>query len=596
MVYLPWFPTVFAWAALLAFLVNGLRPSPTTRRLAKVSLWLFLVAEWALVLLLLVKLVGADYSLEYVRKQVANDLTLFYRVAALWSGQAGSLLLWAALTGVAALVLAREENPWAGFIGALPAALFSGLVLFSNPFAPAKVLVSDGMGMNPLLRNVWMLLHPPAIYLGFVFSVLPFAYTFAYALDGSKAYLQKARAWGLVSLFFLGLGIFLGGRWAYVELGWGGYWYWDPVENASFIPWLFGAAFVHAAVVASLGRGFKRWLYFSSFLFFLNTVIGAFITRSGVISSVHAFGYSKIAYAFYAFFVVLAIFFFATLPKVLRGLERGSSPLASREGFLNLANAVVYLIAFWVLFATLFWPVLFGKNMSPETYNSTTAPAFIAWLLLLGLAILAPWTGGKWKPRRLLGSLGAALGLVPAWFFLGIKHPYGLLGSFVAGFVIVSALWGLWAYRRTLVTVGAHLTHLGLGIAAIGIIGSHGEITLEAPWEEGKTVQVAGISMRMSGMRVYKLAGKHLVHEAQIETPYGVLRPHLTRFAKWERMGSFSEADIIPRPLGDVYAALYELKEGGINLYAAWVPLIQWLWVGCTVLVFGGIIPLFRRR
>ena len=580
----------------MALLANAVKPSPSVRRLGTYALWLFLVTEWALVLLLLVKLLGADYSLEYVRRQVANDLSTFYRVAALWSGQAGSLLLWAALTGVAALLLARERNPWAGFAGALPAVLFSSLVLFSNPFVPAKAAVSDGMGMNPLLRNVWMIFHPPAIYLGYVFSVLPFGYSLAYALEGEKPYLSKARLWGLVALFFLGLGIFLGGRWSYVELGWGGYWAWDPVENSSFVPWLFGVVFVHSALVASLGRGFKRWLYFSSFLFFLNTVVGAFITRSGVIQSVHAFGYSKIAYAFYAFFLVAAVFFLATLPKALRGLERSSAPLTSREGLLNLANLVVYLIAFWVLFATLFWPALFGKNLEPAAYDSSTAPAFLLWLIVLGLAILAPWAGGKWRLRRLWASLGVAVLLLPVWFALGTRHPYGLLGSFAAGFVIAAALWGLWAYRRTLATLGAHLAHLGLGVAAVGIVASHGEVTLEVPWEEGKVVEVAGVSFRMAEMRVYKLAGKHLVHEAVVETPFGTLRPQSTRFAKWERMGSFTEADIIPRPTGDVYAALYETEGGRFHLYAAWVPLIQWLWVGCTVLVFGGIIPALGRR
>ncbi len=596
MVYLPWIPAVFAWVALLGFLINALRPSDSLKRLAKVAVWLFLAAEWALLLLLLAKLLSADYSLEYVRKQVANDLTLFYRVAALWGGQAGSLLLWAALTGIAAVILGKEENPWAGFIGALPAVLFGSLALFSNPFAPAKAVVSDGMGMNPLLRNVWMVFHPPAVYLGYVFSVLPFAYSFVYALEGSADALHKARAWGLVALFFLGLGIFLGGRWSYVELGWGGYWAWDPVENSSFVPWLFGAVFVHSAMVASLRRGFKRWLYFSAFLFFANTVVGAFITRSGVISSVHAFAYSKIAYAFYAFFAALAVFFFATLPKVLKGLEKSSAPLSSREGLLNLANLVVYLIAFWVLFATLFWPALFGKNLEPSGYDSTTAPAFLVYLVLLGLAILAPWAGGKWKASRLIWIALVALLLVPVWFLLGIKHPYGLVGALAAGFALSSSIWGLWVYRRSLVTFGAHLTHLGLAIAAVGIIGSHGQEVKEVPWQEGKVVEVGGVRMRMARMRVYKMAGKHLVHEAVVETPFGELRPQSIRFAKWEMMGSFTEADIIPRPLGDIYAALYETERGAYHLYAAWVPLIQWLWLGCTVLVFGGIIPVFRRR
>lgn len=561
--------------------------------------------------LLLWSLITADYSLLYVQRQVSGDMNLFYRIAAFWGGQAGSLIFWVLVLSFYGFIVClreKQEGTWAQATIALISAFFILLTIESNPFKPAMAPATDGMGLNPFLRNFWMIFHPPAIYLGYAGSALPFAYIIAAYMNPEKAseFLKRARVWTLFSWAFLGLGIFLGGRWAYVVLGWGGYWGWDPVENASLIPWFFGTALVHSLVMGTTRKeGFRRWALLSSFLFFFMCLIGTFITRSGVIQSVHAFAFSRIAYYFYVFMILMLAYIFVLavfLWRRIKAPER-THELFNRENLLSLANWVLFILGLGVLAMTLLPPIIKNASLLPTTFDATTAPFLILLLLLMALAQIAPWAGVKPNLKKILWVIGLSVASIPLWYIIGIKHPYGLTGAWAAGLLGWAAAWELVRSLRRpfLPTVGAHMAHLGLAIAALGIVGSKGEIQAHIPSEPGTMGEVAGLSFEVGQASQYTEAGKHMVFELPVVVKDGN-RVMGTMFLKsilysgWERMGYFPGVDIIPAAWGDAYAAIYQNEEGVWEILAARVPLIQLLWIGCWVLFIGCIIPAFTKR
>ncbi len=572
---------------------------------------LFFADVFILSALLLYSLITLDYSLLYIQRYAASDLSLFYRIAAFWGGQAGSLIFWVLVLSIYGLIVClkeKQEGIWAQATIALISAFFIVLTIESNPFRPAPTPVADGMGLNPFLRNLWMIFHPPAIYLGYAGSAVPFAYIIASYMNHGKAdeFLGRARIWTLFTWAFLGLGIFLGGRWAYVVLGWGGYWAWDPVENASLIPWFFGTALVHSVVLQMTRKeGFRRWALLSSFLFFFMCLTGTFITRSGVIQSVHAFAFSRIAYYFYVFMILMLGYIIALaiiLWRRIRAPER-TRGLLNRENILSLANWVLFILGLGVLAMTLLPPLIRKTSLSPASFDAATAPFLILLLILIALAQLAPWAGVRLNLKKILWVIGLSILSIPVWYLIGIKHPYGLLGAWAAGLLAWAAMWELVRSMRRpfLPTIGAHLSHLGLAIASLGIVGSKGEIRQEFPFEPGGKMALAGISFEAGEPREYTEAGKHAVFELPIlvkegERALGTMSPKSILYEKWERMGYFPGVDIIPQAWGDAYVALYQDEGGSWKILAARVPLIQLLWIGCWMLFVGCIIPAFAKR
>jgi cytochrome c-type biogenesis protein CcmF len=561
--------------------------------------------------LLLYSVISADYSLLYVQRYVANDLNLFYRISAFWAGQSGSLILWVlvlSLYGFIVCLKEKQDGVWAQATIALISAFFIVLTVESNPFRPAMAPASDGAGLNPFLRNLWMIFHPPAIYLGYAGSAVPFAYIIAAYINPARMddFIKRARIWTLFTWAFLGLGIFLGGRWAYVVLGWGGYWGWDPVENASLIPWFFGTALVHSMVVGMTRKeGFRRWALLSSFLFFFMSLTGTFITRSGVIQSVHAFAFSRIAYYFYVFMILMLgylILLLAILWRRIKSPEK-TAGIFTRENLLSLANWVLFTLGFGILAMTLLPPLIKKTGLSPTTFDAAAAPFLILLLVLMALALIAPWAGVKPNLKKLLWVIGLSVASIPLWYLIGIRHPYGLLGAWAAGLLGWAAAWELVRSLRKafLPTLGAHLSHLGIAVAALGIVGSKGEIRNEFTYEPGAKANISGINFEPGEAREYTEAGKHIVFEVPMavstgERIIGIMSLKSVLYTKWERMGYFPGVDIVPKPWGDIYAALYQDENGNWKILAARVPLIQLLWIGCWILFAGCIMPAFARR
>ena len=609
--FLLWLGIGLALVATALLFISAITKKPAIGGLGRFFYTLFFADVVFLSGLLLWSLISADYSLAYVQRQVANDLSLFYRIAGFWGGQAGSLVFWVlvlSLYGFIVCLREKQDGVWAQATVALISAFFIVLTIESNPFKPAMAPAMDGSGLNPFLRNLWMIFHPPAIYLGYAGSALPFAYIIAAYMNPEKAkqFLRRARVWTLITWAFLGLGIFLGGRWAYVVLGWGGYWGWDPVENASLIPWFFGTALVHSVAVGMARKeGFRRWALLSSFLFFFMCLTGTFITRSGVIQSVHAFAFSRIAYYFYVFMALMLGYIIALaiiLWRRIKAPER-TRGLFNRENLLSLANWVLFILGLGVLAMTLLPPLLRKTGLPPPAFDAATAPFLILLLLLMALAQLAPWAGVKPNLRKILWVLGLSVASIPVWYLIGIKHPYGLTGAWAAGLLAWAGAWELVRSLRRpfLPTVGAHLSHVGIAIAALGIAGSKGEIRSELPYEQGARTELAGLSFEAGKPREYTEAGKHGVFEVPVvvkerDRTMGNMSLKSVLYSKWEMMGYFPGVDIIPESWGDIYAALYQDEAGAWHMLVARVPLIQLLWIGCWVLFIGCIIPAFAKR
>ncbi len=409
---------------------------------------------------LLAGFVGDDFRIDYVYHYSSSSQALQYKIGALWGGQAGSLLLWVAILCVMGSVMCwtnRYKNralmPWATAVVALTATFFLILLNFVEPPFRLGPPRSDGVGLNPQLKNYWMMIHPPCLYLGYVGFTVPFAFGLA-ALATRRTgdlWFRTTRRWTLFSWFFLGIGILLGSYWAYIELGWGGYWAWDPVENASLMPWLVGTAFLHSVMIQERKGMLKIWNVLLIILTFSLSIFGTFLTRSGIISSVHSFATSNIGPAFGIFLFLVFFGSLALLISRLDGLraEARMESLLSRESSFLFNNLILVGIALTVLLLTTF-PILseavVGRKvtMGPPIFNLVNVPWALVLLLLIGIGPLIAW-------RKATASNLKRNFVVP-----------GLVGLWV---LLALLLLDLRAYGRALVEAGSAL--VGADVAGV---------------------------------------------------------------------------------------------------------------------------------
>jgi cytochrome c-type biogenesis protein CcmF len=474
-------------------------------------------------------LVTGAYQVEYVANVTSRAMPIYLRVTALWGGQAGSLVFWSWLMAAFATAASlrrwdrdRELLPWVIVVTMVTLAFFIGLVLFfENPFRslwqsidggqlsavfrPAGTVPltpPDGRGLNPLLRHPGMIIHPPMLYLGFVSFVIPFAFAIAALVVGrtDDRWIRITRRWTLVAWLFLSLGLILGARWAYDVLGWGGYWGWDPVEIAAFMPWLAGTAFLHSVMVQEKRGMLKRWNMVLIILTYALVIFGTFLTRSGVLSSVHAFAQSAIGPAFFAFIgltTVISISLLLHRWPDLRSENQLGSYLSRESLFLvnNLLFMGILVVCFWGVLFPLISEIFTGQKVTvgPPFYERATAPLWGGLLLLMGVAPLSVYGRsstrllGKalWKPVALSLAVPAALAAT------GVDNLSALVGYWLAALVALVTLYEFWrgarARRRTrgettIVALGrmaarnrrrygGYIIHLGVVLMAFGIIG-----------------------------------------------------------------------------------------------------------------------------
>lgn len=582
-----------------------------------------------------------DFNVEYVASHSERNLPTFYKISSLWGGQAGSLLFWTLILSLYSMAAAarfygqhRQMMPYVHATLLLTSAFFLSLLLFSaNPFQRLPFTPPDGSGLNPLLQNYWMVVHPVGLYLGFVGFTVPFA--FAVAALASKqlgnAWVRTIRRWTLIPWLFLSVGILMGSQWAYAELGWGGYWAWDPVENASFLPWLTGTAFLHSIMIQERRGMFKTWNMALILLTFELTLTGTFITRSGIIESVHSFALSNIGPMFLAFITASTLGFLALMRdrmSLLRSENELDGMLSREAGFLG-NNLIFVGIMFTTLLGTLF-PIITEAvsntkiSVSAPFFNKVNGPIFLGLLVLMGVCPLLGWRISTWEAIRRQFTWPAILSLaaVTTLVVFGVREPLPLVGLGVCALIVSTigqeCVRGADARRKTtgeswpramakLVwrnqrRYGGYTVHLGVVLMAIGIIGntfyqSEGQANLAIG--ESLTVKDYTLVYRGLGQRV---TPNHQEIYAQLDVYQngryiGTLEPQRNVYFKTPEQPT-SEVGIRTGLREDVYAVLAGWEDNGARAsFKVYInPLMIWLWIGGLVLVLGTVIAVWPHR
>ena len=581
---------------------------------------------------LVTALVQDDFRLAYVAGRSARAVPLIYKVGAWWGGQEGSLLFWLwLLLGMAALVVTGRPAPGAARLWPAATAVMAGVAAFfaalvaglENPFRVLAQPPLDGAGLNPLLQSPSMLLHPVALYLGYIGMTVPFAFAVAGLLldPGGDAWVRVARRWAMAAWLFLGLGIVLGGEWAYKELGWGGYWAWDPVENASLVPWLLATAFIHSGLAQERRGTLRRWNAALAVAIFLTVLVGTFLTRSGVMASVHAFAESPTGPPFLVFIGLaagLSVWLLAARWESLA--DRQAIPsAASREAAFAAANVVLASLAFAVLFGTVV-PVLsrlFGPGITLQApyFQRVSAPLFLLMLLLMAVGLVLPWRpqvggaggrGAAWASR--LAPVGAGLVLFAALLALGgLRRPTLLAGfaaAFAAGAVALAELVR-WVRRRrgrlpasrdaARSRLGGLVAHAGIAMVAAAVLASTAfQVRTSLSLAAGQVGHVAGYTLRYEGLASRRVPGASEVY-ARVTVFRGdravaTLEPARRLYdGNMAQFGTTTEVAVYRRPEGDVYVALAGWEQSGARAaFEVYVnPLVDWVWAGGAVTLLG---------
>ena len=633
------------WGSAVAF-VGGLKRRPELARSAERAVYV----QWGLLFLasvgLLRALVTHDFTIEYVAAYTSRNLPLYYTWSAFYAGQKGSLLLWAIVVasfGPVALLVNRGKYrdlmPYvAGVVSVVVTFFVAAMVFSSNPFERLGFTPADGNGLNPQLQNPGMTIHPPMLYLGYTSITIPYAFAMGALISGrlDTGWIHAIRRWTLLSWLLLSCGIILGMWWAYVELGWGGYWAWDPVENASLLPWLTMTAFLHSVMIQEKRGMLKKWnlgLIIGSFLL---SIFGTFITRSGVISSVHSFAQSSIGYFFLIFLVAAAGVSFALLAYRWPRLEAEAKleSMVSREASFLFNNLIFIVIAFSVLWGTLFpilseWIKGTKVTVGPPFFNQVNVPLGLLLLGLTGIGPLIAWrqaTPGNLKRQFLWPT---ALMVLTAAFLLALRMSDGwaigafALGVFVAGTVAQEFVRGTGARHRlhgesyplALVRLvgrnrrryGGYVVHLGMVMLFAGFAGLAFKSDTEATLKPGQAVEVKspyGHTYRLvhQGVSQYEQLNR-FVSAASMDVYRDGKYLGVMKSEKRQHLNSLGRPTFEPSTevaiRSDIREDLYLVYAGSVQgteeaVYRVTInPLVWWVWYGGMVLVVGGIITMW---
>ena len=614
------------------------------------------------VLVVVYNLYVLDLSQAYVADVASRAMSTFLRVTALWGGQQGSILFWAwIMSGFVAIVLLRkwerdrELIPYVIAVSMLTTTFFVGVVVFiTNPFArlwhvpgaadlttsvfqPVNAIPyipEDGQGLNPLLRHFGMIGHPPTTYIGFTGFVIPFAFAMAALITGKSQedeWIRTSRRWTLVAWIFLTIGLILGGRWAYDVLGWGGFWGWDPVENAMFMPWLTGTAFLHSVMMTEKRGMLKRWNMVLIILTYALTIFGTFITRTGVISSVHAFSKSALGPAF---FIFIGLTFIGSLSLLFSRwdalkTEHQLESFFSREAAFVLQNMLFLAITFAVFWGTVF-PLLSELftgtkiTVGPPYFQKVTGSLFFALVLLMGIAPLFAWRkqAAHSLGRAMLLPFAASLGITGIWGYSHRMHPASIFGLWLVSFVLLTILTEFWKGVRARMQgrgenlflalsrligrnhrrYGGYVIHLGVVMIALGVIGdAYFKQETQGTLTVGQSLTVAGYSLRFEGLNSYPgtdgreviEANTTLLKNGQTVRP---MQPRRDFFIVQEQ--PVTVPAVYATAGTDVYIMLLDWQDDGrsatFKIYIN--SLINWVWAGGVIMMLGTLIAAWPPR
>ncbi|MFQ6051583.1 MAG: heme lyase CcmF/NrfE family subunit [Candidatus Hydrothermarchaeota archaeon] len=581
--------------------------------------------------ILLYYLVTRDFQVEYVAMHTDRNLPLFYTVSAFWAGSPGSLLLWSWFLSIFSVgVLFKEKKDTLTHYSLAILMSVESFFLFIligslNPFKRLDFVPIDGQGLNPLLQNIGMAFHPPTLFIGYAGLAIPFAFAISGVLTNNEGWIYRVRKWTLFSWLFLGLGIILGGWWAYVILGWGGYWAWDPVENASLLPWLTSTAFLHSVMIQETKRGMKLWNILLILLTFEFVIFGTFLTRSGVLSSVHAFAGSNIGPYFMAYMLSMLIFSLGVIAMKydqIRSKDIFESAFSKETTFLvnNLLFVVSALTIFWGTIFPLISEWIKGVQVSvgPEFYNQIQAPIGILLLILVGFCVLTPWRRFSLENFKEMFRYPLLASLIPVMLllFMGYFEPYVILATYFVFFSAIahfqefyqdyrrfkkhdesSSIFRLIVKRRR--KYGGYLVHFSIFLIITGIAFS----TL---YEEKHSFSLGMGEQTRIGKHTFVFVDNNFEHHAnkmvwtveleirENEKLIGKAKPTYSEFLT-PKQYNFSP-DIVSTLTKDIYVILEGISGEGASFVVRFLPLISLIWIGGVLMSLGIIVALIPKR
>ncbi|MGH7645649.1 MAG: heme lyase CcmF/NrfE family subunit, partial [Gemmatimonadales bacterium] len=633
------------WGAVMG--VAGARAGrPELQRSARHAVFALGGLLLAAVAALEIALFRRDFNIEYVAAYTSRNLPVFYTWSALYAGQKGSLLFWATVLavfgGVAQLFTARRHREYLPYVAAIVCAVvvfFVAVMLAAaNPFERLAFTPADGRGLNPQLQNPGMVFHPPMLYLGYISLTIPYAFAMAALLTKrlDADWLVAIRKWAIVSWLFLAIGLLLGMWWAYVELGWGGYWAWDPVENAALLPWLTLTAFLHSVMIQEKRGMLKKWNLALIVGSWLLSIFGTFITRSGVISSVHSFTQSGVGYFFLAFLVVAAVgsfWLYASRLPLLAADARLEAMVSREAGFL-FNNLLLVGIAFSVLWGTLF-PILSELvqgtkvTVGPPFFNQVNVPLGLALLGLTGVGPLIAWRRASLANVRRQLAVPVAVGVLTGLALLvaGMRDLFAwlaiTLGAFVLAGVAQEFTRGVGARHRqfgepaplALVRLvgrnrrryGGYIVHVGIVVLCVAFAGMAFRTETQASLRPGETATLRspyGHRYTFTHLAVSqdKVLNRH-VTAGLVEVHRDGRRLGYLRSEKRQHVDGFGQPTFEPSTeVGirstlreDIYVVLAGVVGGTEQAVYRFTlnPLVWWVWFGGMILVAGGLIVLW---
>ncbi|WP_121631508.1 heme lyase CcmF/NrfE family subunit [Tropicibacter alexandrii] len=583
----------------------------------------FLALTWAFV--------TSDFSLQLVYLNSHSAKPMIYKISGVWGNHEGSMLLWV-------LILALFGAMAAWFGGNLPptlksrvlavqasigAAFYAFILWTSNPFTRMDVAPFDGQDLNPLLQDPGLAFHPPFLYLGYVGLSICFSFALAALIEGrvDAAWGRWVRPWTLAAWVFLTIGIALGSWWAYYELGWGGFWFWDPVENASFMPWLFAAALLHSAIVVEKREALKSWTVLLAIMAFGFSLIGTFIVRSGVITSVHAFANDPERGVFILAILVVftggALTLFAARAAAMEA--KGVFGVVSRESAL-VANNILLAVSSFVVFIGTIWPLIaemiWDKKLSvgPPFFNMAFTPFMVVLGLILPIGAMIGWKRGKLPRvfRTLVPAFVLALAIAGlVWAMQTGRSLLGPVGVFLGVWLVAGSATDLWSrtgqnrdisrlWRLPRADWGKAVAHAGLGVTMIGVAGLMAwdeedirAVQIGEPWTVGQfEFELQGVE-RVQGPNYVSQMGEVSVRRDGVEIAH--LYPEKRNYPV-ARMPT-TEASIDYRFLRDIYVVIGDPQADGGHVMRIYIkPLANWIWAGCILMALGGGLSLSDRR
>jgi cytochrome c-type biogenesis protein CcmF len=599
---------------------------PLSKGMLLFTLISFLCLGWAFL--------NNDFSVAYVANNSNTALPWYFRLSAIWGGHEGSLLLWVLiLSGWTVAVASRSRGLPADIVArvlavmGLVAAGFYLFILFtSSPFERnLPAFPPQGADLNPLLQDIGLIVHPPMLYMGYVGFAVVFAFAIAALLSGrlDAAWARWSRPWTAVAWAFLTLGITLGSWWAYYELGWGGWWFWDPVENASLMPWLVGTALIHSLAVTEKRGVFKSWTVLLAIFTFSLSLLGTFLVRSGVLTSVHAFASDPDRGIFILIMLATVIGGSLLLYALRAGQMKSESSfgLLSRESLLLVNNVLLVVVCATVLLGTLYPLIVdalgLGKlSVGPPYFNALFTPLMALLLLTMGVGAVSRW---KQTPLSLLarqlwppGLLALGLGAGCAWLYAGELKPWVVLGLVLSWWVVLAGLRDLYNrlhHRREKLQglrrqprsyYGMVLAHLGVAVTVVGValVSVYTE-QRDLRMQPGDSLSFRDYTFEFQGSTPVQ-GPNYSADQGQIRVlykgePYALLQPEKRHYAA--RGNMMTEAAIDPGFTRDLYVALGEpLEDGAWAVRMQYKPFVRWLWLGGLLMAIGGLLTATDRR